>query len=186
MQFFVWYSVPSGCSNVFPKEDSNCRHSSFRECRSCLFSRGRGCRSALTRVPLRTDERRPSLILRTAAKHVTVYIFLDTKSHLTFLPYLDMIVWSQLYYRLAWKMPFEGSCFEFFLSKRNIFAHARKYQLFGEPYRLFSRSFTRISNIVLGLKTCFNSNRPTVECHFDLPPGFYVIYVKYTLKHRAL
>ena len=65
----------------------------------CLFSRGRGCRSALTRVPLRTDERRPSLILRTASKLGTVYIFLDTKSHLTFLPYLDMIVWSQLYYR---------------------------------------------------------------------------------------
>ena len=33
---------------------------------------------------------------RTAAKLGTVYIFLDTKSHLTFLPYLDMIVWSQL------------------------------------------------------------------------------------------
>ena len=59
--------------------------------RSCLFSRGRGCRSALTRVPLCTDERRASLLLRTAAKLGTVYVFLDTKSHLTFLPYLDMI-----------------------------------------------------------------------------------------------
>ena len=85
-----------------------------------------------------------------------------------------MIVWSQ------------GSCFEFFPSKGNIFAHARKYQLFGEPYRLFSLTFTRIciSKIVLGLNMCFNSN--TVECHFDLPPGFYVMYVEYTLKHRAL
>ena len=124
----------------------------WRGCRSCLFFRGRGCRSALTRVPLRTDERRPSLILRTAAKLGTVYIFLDTKSHLTFLPNLDMIVWSQLYYRLAWKTPFEGSCFEFFLSKGNNFANARKYQLFGEPFRLFSLSFTQISKIVLWLK----------------------------------
>ena len=52
-----------------------------RGCRSCLFSRGRGCRSALTRVPLYADERRASLILRTAAKLGTVYIFLDTKSY---------------------------------------------------------------------------------------------------------
>ena len=95
-----------------------------------------------------------------------------------------MIVWSQLYYKLAWKTPFEGSCFEFFPSKGTIFAHARKYQFFGELYRLFSLSFTRISKIVLGLNMCFNSN--TVECHFDLPPRFYVMYVKYTLKHRAL
>ena len=52
-----------------------------RGCRSCLFSQGRGCRSALTRVPLYADERRASLILRTAAKLGTVYIFLDTKSY---------------------------------------------------------------------------------------------------------
>ena len=31
---------------------------------------------------------------------------------------------------------------------------------------------------------CFSSN--IVECHFDLPPGFYVICVNYTLKHSAL
>ena len=148
-------------------------------CRSCLFPRGRGCRSALTRVPLCTNERRASLILRTAAKLGNVYIFLDTKSHLTFLPYLDVIVW---YYRLARKTPFEGNCFEFFLSKDNIFAHACKYQLFVESDRLFNHSFTRMSKIVLGLKMCLN----TVECHFDLLPGFCVIYVKYTLKHRAL
>ena len=66
-------------------------------CQSCLFSRGRGCQSALTRVPLCTNECRAILILRTAAKLDTVYMFLDTKSHLTFLPYRDMIVWSQLY-----------------------------------------------------------------------------------------
>ena len=72
-----------------------------RGCRSCLFSRGRGCRSALTRVPLCADERRASLIHTTAAKLGTVYIFLNTKSYYTFLPYLDMIVWSHLYYRLA-------------------------------------------------------------------------------------
>ena len=64
-----------------------------RGCRSCLFSRGRGCRSALTRVPLCTEGRRAILILRTAAKLGTVYIFLDTKFYLTFLPYLDLIVW---------------------------------------------------------------------------------------------
>ena len=51
-----------------------------------------------------------------------------------------MIVLSQLYYRLAWKTHFEGNCFQFFLSKGNIFAHAGKYQLFGEHYRLFSHS----------------------------------------------
>ena len=93
-----------------------------------------------------------------------------------------MIVWSQLYYRLAWKTSFEGSCFELFLSKGNIFAHAGKYQLFGEHYRLFSHSFTRISKIDLEFKMWFNSN--TTEFHFDLPPGFYVICVKYT--RRAL
>ena len=60
-----------------------------------------------------------------------------------------MIVWSQFYYRLARKTSFEGDCFEFFLSKGNIFAHAGKYQLFGEHYRLFSQSFTRISKIDL-------------------------------------
>ena len=49
-----------------------------------------------------------------------------------------MIVWSQLYYRLAWKTPFEGNGFEFFLSKGNISENADKYQLFGEHYRLFS------------------------------------------------
>ena len=65
----------------------------------------------------------------------------------------------------------------------NILAHAGKYQLFGEHYRLFSHSFTRISKIVLEFKMCFNSN--TIECHLDLPPGFYVICVKNTLKHRA-
>ena len=107
-------------------------------------SRGRGCRSALTRVPLCTDGRRASLILRTAAKLGTVDIFLDTKSHLTSLPYLDMIVWSQLYYRLTWKTPFEGNYLEFFFSKSNPFAHAGNYQLFGEHYRLFSHSFTQI------------------------------------------
>ena len=95
-----------------------------------------------------------------------------------------MIVRSQLFYGLAWKTSFEGNCFEFFLSKGNIFAHAGKYQLFGEHYRLFSQSFTRISKIDLEFKMCFDSN--TIECHFDLPPGFYVICVKYTLKHRAL
>ena len=62
--------------------------------------------------------------------------------------------------------PFEGNCFEFFLPKGNIFAHAGKYQLFGEHYRSFSHSFTRISKIVLEIKMCFSSN--TVECHFDL------------------
>ena len=95
-----------------------------------------------------------------------------------------MIVWSHLYYRLTWKTPFQGNCFELFLSKGNTFAHAGKYQLFGEHYRLFSDSFTRISNIILEFNMCINSN--TVECHFDLPPGFYVICVNYTLKHRAL
>ena len=50
----------------------------------------------LTRVPLCTDKRRASLIPRTAAKLGTVYIFLNTKFHLTFFPYLDMIVWSQV------------------------------------------------------------------------------------------
>ena len=64
----------------------------MRWCNPCLLSRGRGSRSALTKVPLCTDERRDSLILRTATKLSTVYIFLDTKSHVTFLPYLDMIV----------------------------------------------------------------------------------------------
>ena len=62
--------------------------------------------------------------------------------------------------------PFEINCFEFFLSKGNIFVHAGKYQLFGEHYRLFSHSFTRISKIVLEIKMCFSGN--TVECHFDL------------------
>ena len=81
-----------------------------------------------------------------------------------------MIVWSQLYYRLAWKTHSEGNCFECFLSKINIFAHADKYQMFGEPYRFSSHSFTPISNIVLILKMGFNSN--AVECHFDLFPGF--------------
>ena len=38
--------------------------------------------------------------------------------------------------------------------------------IFGEHYRLFSHSFTRISKIVLEIKMCFRSN--TVECHFDL------------------
>ena len=178
-----WRGSPS-CSDSVSRRNTGLKFRVVTRVSVMSVSRGRGCRSALTRVPLRTDERRPRLILRTASKLGTVYIFLDTKSHLTFLPYLDMIVWSQLYYRLAWKTPFEGSCFEFFLSLGNIFAHARKYQLFGEPYRLFSLSFTRISNIVLWLNMCFNSN--TVECHFDLPPGFYVMYVKYTLKHRAL
>ena len=105
-------------------------------------SRGRGCRSALTRVLLCTNGHRASLILRTAAKLGIVYIFLETKSHLTFLPYLDMIVWSQLYYRLAWKTPFEENCFEFFLPKCSMFAHTGKYQLFGEHYRLFGHSYT--------------------------------------------
>ena len=62
-----------------------------RGCRWCLFSRGRGCRSALTRVPLCTDERRASLILRTAAKLGIVYIFLGTKSHLKF---YHILIWS--------------------------------------------------------------------------------------------
>ena len=53
-------------------------------------------------------------------------------------------------------MPFEGNCFEFFLSKGNIFAHADKYQLFGEHYILFRHLFTRISKIVLEYKMCFN------------------------------
>ena len=52
-----------------------------RGCRSCLFFWERGCRSALTRVPLCADERRASLIHRTAAKLGTVYILLDTKSY---------------------------------------------------------------------------------------------------------
>ena len=162
------------------------RHRIFpwrRGCRSCLFSRGRGCRSAPTRAPLCADERRASFILRTVAQLGTVHSFLDTKSHLTCLTYVDMIVWSQLWYRLAWKTPFEGTCFEFFLSKGNIFAHAGKYQLFGEHYRLFGHSFTRISKLVLEFKMCFNSN--TVESHFDWLPGFYLICVKYTLKHCA-
>ena len=64
-----------------------------------------------------TDERRASLILRSAANLGTVYIFRDTKSHLTLLPYLDNIVWSQLYYTLTRKTRFDGNCFEFFLSK---------------------------------------------------------------------
>ena len=95
-----------------------------------------------------------------------------------------MIVWSQLYYRLAWKTSFDGSCFEFYLSKGNIFAHAGKYQLFGEHYRVFSQPFSRISKIDLEFEICFDNN--IIECYFDLPPGFYVIFVKYTLKHRAL
>ena len=40
-----------------------------------------GVGRALTRVPLCADERRASLIHRTAAKLGTVYIFLDTKSY---------------------------------------------------------------------------------------------------------
>ena len=60
-------------------------------CRWCLFSRGRGCRSVLTRVPLCTDERRASLILKTAVKLGIVYIFLGTKSHLTF---YHILIWS--------------------------------------------------------------------------------------------
>ena len=71
-----------------------------------------------------------------------------------------------------------------FSLKGNIFAHAGKYQLFGEHYRLFSHLFTRKSKIVLEFKMSFNCN--TVKCHFDLPPGFYLICVKYTLRHRAL
>ena len=81
-------------------------------------------------------------------------------------------------------MPFEGNCFEFFLSNGNTFAHAGKYKLFGEHYRLFSHSFTWTSKIVLEFKMCFNSI--TVECHFNLPPGFYVTCIKYTVKHRTL
>ena len=137
----------------------------------------------LTRVPLFTNERRTSLILTTAAKLGTVIIFLDTKSHLTFFSYLDMSVWSQLYDRLVWETPFDSNCFEFFVSTGNIFSHAGIYQLFCETFRLFRHSFTRISKIVLGLKMCFNSN--TVECHFDLLLGYYIICVKYTVKHCA-
>ena len=100
--------------------------------------------------------------------------------------FYHILIWSfghnHVFYRLAWKTPFEGNCFGFFLSKGNIFAHAGKYQLYGEHYRLFSHSFTWISKIVLEFNMCFNSN--TVECHFDLFPGFYVICVKYTLKYR--
>ena len=136
-----------------------------RGCRSCLFSRGRGCRSALTKVPL-CAERRASLVLRTAAKLGTVYIFLDTKSHLTF---YHILIWS-FGHNCIIDWPFDGNCFEFFLSKGNIFAYGGKYQLFGEHCRSFSYSFTQISNIVLEFRMCFNSN--TVECHFDLPPGF--------------
>ena len=59
-----------------------------------------------------------------------MYIFLDTKSHLTLLPYLDMIVWSQLN---GLENAFDGNCFEFVLSKGNIIVYfAGKYQLFGE------------------------------------------------------
>ena len=145
-----------------------------------MFSRGRGCRSALARVPLCTDERKTSLILRTAAKLGIVYIFLGTKSHLTF---YHILIWSFGHNCIIdWpgKTPFEGNCFELFLSQGNIFAHAGKYQLFGEPYRLFSHSLTRIWKIVLELKMCFNGN--TVECHFGLPPGF----ASYTFWNIAL
>ena len=57
-----------------------------------------------------------------------------------------------------------------------MFAHAGKYQLFGEPYsyRLFSHSLTRISKIVLELKMCFNSN--TVECILVHLPDLHQIY----------
>ena len=81
---------------------------------------------------------------------------------------------KRFYHILIWSFghiciidwPFEGNCFKFLLSKGNIFAHAGKYQLFGEHYRLFSHSFTWISKIVLEIKMCFSSN--TVKCHFDL------------------
>ena len=93
------------------------------------------------------------------------------------------MIWS-FGHNCAIDRPFEGNCFEFIISKGNMFAHAGKYQMFGEHYRLFSHSFKRISKIALEFKIGFNSK--TVECHFDLPPGFYVIYVNYALKHRAL
>ena len=121
-------------------------------------------------------------MLRTAAKLGAVYIFLYTKYRSTF---YHILIWSFGHNCIIdWPGKPQGNCFEFFLSKGNIFAHAGKYQLFGEHYRLYSHSFTRISNIVLEFKMCINSN--TVECHFDLPPGFYVMCVNYTLKHCAL
>ena len=94
--------------------------------------------------------------------------------------FYHILIWSFGHiFIIDW--PFEGNCFEFIFSKGSIFAHAGKYQ---EHYRLFTHSFTRISKIVLEFKMCFSSN--IVECHFDLSPGFYVICVNYTLKHRAL
>ena len=95
--------------------------------------------------------------------------------------FYHILVWSFGHICIiAW--PFEGNCFELFFSKGNIFAHAGKW--FDEHYRLFSHSFTRISKLVLEFKMCFSSE--TVEFHFNLPAGFYVICVNYTLKHRAL
>ena len=60
-----WRGIPS-CSDSASRRNPGLKLRR-RGCRSCLFSRGRGCRSALTRVPLYADERRASLILRTAA-----------------------------------------------------------------------------------------------------------------------
>ena len=92
-----WRGIPS-CSDSVSRHNSGLKfHVATRVSVMSVFP-GRGCRSALTRVPLCTDERRASSILRTAGQLGTVYIFLDKKSHLSFLPYLDMIqvVWSQL------------------------------------------------------------------------------------------
>ena len=65
------------------------------------FTWRRGCRSVLRRVPLCTDEWRASLILRTAGKLGTVYIFRDTKSHSTFLPYIENAFWWHLLWTLS-------------------------------------------------------------------------------------
>ena len=72
--------------------------------------------------------------------------------------FYHILIWSFGHNWLAWKTPFEGNWFELFLSKGNVFAHAGKYQLFGEHHRLFSHSFTRISKIVSECKMYFNSN----------------------------
>ena len=147
-----WRGNPS-CSDSASRRNSGVKFHVETRVSAMSVSRGRGCRSALTRVPPCTDERRASLILKTAAKLGTVYILLYTKYHLTFLPYLDMIVWSQLYYRLAWKTHFEDNCFELFLSRDNISLHLQaNTNLVGEHYRLFSHSFTRLSKIVLEFK----------------------------------
>ena len=103
-----------------------------------------------------------------------MYIFRGTKSHLTV---YHILIWSfGLSCIIDWpgKRLLRGNCFEFFLSKGSFFAHAGKYQLFGEPYRLFSHSLTRISKIVLELKcalTAMLSNAISVH-----PPDFHQIH----------